>query len=310
VADVFKQLAEAIARVPPGAWAVGVSGGADSVALLSLLRARTDLSLHVVHLDHQTRGAESDADARFVADLARQWRLPCTVARRDELEPSLPDPPANLSARYRAVRLALFRRVIDSHNLSGVILAHHALDQAETVLQRLIRGGGYTGLAGMSPRAVVRGVTILRPLLAVEQPLLPEYLRSQGLTWRTDASNESDQYLRNRLRKVLKRNAELQGALIELARSCRELRDWARQVAPVLPGRFPCSTLARLPRIIAHGSARLWLTEQGVPLNALSWDVVHRLIDMSRDAASPPKQDFPGPLRVRRRGSTIFADQG
>ena len=69
-----------------GAWAVAVSGGRDSVALLELLRHRGDLLLHVVHLDHETRGRESAADARFVNELASRWGLACTIARRSEIE--------------------------------------------------------------------------------------------------------------------------------------------------------------------------------------------------------------------------------
>src|SRR5882672_10356269 len=75
----------ALDAVPAGAWAVGVSGGADSVALLTLLRERADLRLHVVHLNHETRGGESDADARFVEELAVSFALPCTIARLSEI---------------------------------------------------------------------------------------------------------------------------------------------------------------------------------------------------------------------------------
>ena len=75
-----------------------------------------------------------------VADLAARWNLPCTIARLDDIEASLPTATANPSARYRAARFALFRQVIDAHHLQGVILAHHAADQAETVFQRLLRG--------------------------------------------------------------------------------------------------------------------------------------------------------------------------
>ncbi|HTL28368.1 MAG TPA: ATP-binding protein, partial [Tepidisphaeraceae bacterium] len=81
--------------MPAGAWGVGVSGGADSVALLSLLRSRDDLKLHVIHLDHETRGAESTADAAFVRDLCEGGKLRYTIARRSEIEPRLPSLPAN-----------------------------------------------------------------------------------------------------------------------------------------------------------------------------------------------------------------------
>src|SRR4051812_40340078 len=88
--------------VPAGAWAVAVSSGADSVALLELLRHRPELSLHVVHLDHETRAGESAADAQFVRDLAARWDLPITTAVRSEIERDLQRFPANLSARFRA----------------------------------------------------------------------------------------------------------------------------------------------------------------------------------------------------------------
>src|SRR5688572_17488726 len=114
-------LSDAVGAVAPGAWAVGVSGGADSVALLALLHDRLvrrgDLRLHVVHLNHQTRGESSDADARLVRDLAERRGLPCTVALRSDVEPGITKPPSNPSARYRAARLALFRRVVADHGL-------------------------------------------------------------------------------------------------------------------------------------------------------------------------------------------------
>src|SRR5256885_1280515 len=127
------ELEKAMDAVPAGAWAVGVSGGAGSGALLALLRERGGIRCHVVHLDHETREGASAGDARFVADLCEAWGVQCTIARRSEIEPAAAELPANPSARFRALRLALFRQVCDSHELAGVILAHHADDQAETI---------------------------------------------------------------------------------------------------------------------------------------------------------------------------------
>ena len=111
-------LRDSIATIPSGRWAVGVSGGADSVALLHLLaRHRPDLSLHVIHLDHQTRGEASTGDALFVQQLAADMNLPSTIARRDQIEPMLSSPPANLSALYRQLRLTLFRKAADERAL-------------------------------------------------------------------------------------------------------------------------------------------------------------------------------------------------
>src|SRR5437764_7856104 len=121
-------LRAAVGSVPPGGWAVGVSGGADSVALLSLLRARRELSLHVVHLDHETRGEASAGDARFVESLAREWGLPVTVARWRDVEPLLAETTRNASARFRAGRIVLSRQVADQNKLRGVSVAPHPND--------------------------------------------------------------------------------------------------------------------------------------------------------------------------------------
>ena len=134
VMQEFAEPSSAVESVPPGAWAVGVSGGADSVALLSLLRMRADLSLRVVHLDHQTRGGASADDAKFATELARRWNLPCDLATLEQVLPEIHQPPKNRSARFRVARLATFRRVVEAYGLHGVILAHHAQDQAETML--------------------------------------------------------------------------------------------------------------------------------------------------------------------------------
>jgi tRNA(Ile)-lysidine synthase len=185
-------LTEAVACVPPGGWAVGVSGGADSVALLCLLRGRQDLSLHIVHLDHQLRGEASAEDADFVRGLAGKLGLPCTIAARDQIEPSKANLPHNPSAKYRTLRIELFRQVVMESNLQGVILAHHADDQAETILQRLIRGSGLSGLCGMSAVARIGLLVVHRPLLCVHRQQLRQYLRSIGQDCREDTSNESN----------------------------------------------------------------------------------------------------------------------
>ena len=298
----------AIRTVPPGGWAIGVSGGADSVALLLLLGTRPDLSLHVAHLDHQTRGQASAQDAAFVEELARRLGLPCTMRVRSEIEVRIRSLPSNVSARYRAARLEFFRQVVAAERLQGVLLGHHADDQAETVLHRLLRGSGPSGLAGMSPRTCIDGLVILRPLLAVRRSQLRSYLDEFGQDWREDASNESSQYLRNRLRKWLAAEPALHGTLLALSESCRSLRHWLGRAAPVLPETFTTELLHRLPDILAHESARRWLIARGAPASELSEQVLGRLIALATDAATPPRQQFPGGMHVRRRGGVIFSE--
>ena len=295
----------AVATVPPGKWGVAASGGADSVALLMLLSTRANLSLHLIHLDHQTRGAESTGDADFVRGLAGRLAIPLTVATRQELELKLTGLPANPSARFRALRFELFRQTALALHLNGVILAHHADDQAETILHRLIRGTSASGLAGMSQRTRIGGLLVLRPLLRASRAMLREYLHSIAQPWREDASNVSLKYLRNRLRPMIACDPALRRALLEVGDACRDLRVWVRAAAPGLPASFPVARLAALPDILARESARRWLAERGVPAAEISGVAVEQLLEMANDAASPPRAQIPGGLLVRRRGGAI-----
>jgi tRNA(Ile)-lysidine synthase len=296
-----------VAMIPPGSYAVACSGGADSVALLLACEAAGAGQPHVVHLNHQTRGAESDADAAFVEALARRLLVPYTVATLADVLPELRDRPANASALYRAARLALFARVCRQHGLSGVLLAHHADDQAETVLHRLLRGSGAAGLGGMSAATTVGGVRVLRPLLGVRRHELRDYLRARGQGWRDDPSNASDRYFRNRLRKLLAARPELVPVLLELGRSARDLRAWAEAAAPALPPAFRVEALHALPGVLARVSARRWLAERGVPAAEIEPPVLERLLRLAADAASPPAVNLPTNLTARRTGGVIAA---
>jgi tRNA(Ile)-lysidine synthetase-like protein len=140
--------------IRPGApVVVAVSGGPDSLCLLALLRdmrAELGVELHVAHLDHMIRGAESADEARFVARLAAEWGLPATVAAADV--PALARAGRqNLHAAARVARYAFLAEVARAAGAQAVAVAHHAGDQAETVLLHLLRGAGAEGLRGMRP---------------------------------------------------------------------------------------------------------------------------------------------------------------
>jgi tRNA(Ile)-lysidine synthase len=299
-------LHNALASVPGGAWAIGVSGGADSVALLTLAVARADLRCHAVHLDHETRGDESAGDARFVQESCMSLGVPCTAATRSGVEAAFRGAlPRNTSARFRALRHHLFRTVCAEAGLSGVLLAHHADDQAETIFQRLLRGSGPAGLTGMRPRASIGGLTIVRPLLGVSGRALRHYLRSAGRSWREDASNASAAYQRNRVRGLLARHPAVAAGVLDLARAATGLVEWARDAAPALAEAFPVGQLADVPDVLAVEAARGWLAARGAPRDELSGAVLERLVAMARDAATSPRAHFPGGLLVARRRGRI-----
>ncbi|MCS7032846.1 MAG: tRNA lysidine(34) synthetase TilS [Phycisphaerae bacterium] len=301
----FADLHSVIATVPVGRWVVGVSGGSDSMALLRLLVTRDDLYLHVAHLDHELRGDDSTADARFVADAAATLRLPVTSARRHEIERRIANLPANLEARCRAARFTFYAEVARMHRLDGVIVAHQADDVAETILMRLARGSGWWTLRGIEPAAQQGELLVLRPLLTVRRDRLMQYLQSIGQEWREDSTNQSMSLARNRARAILQSHPALFDACLELARACDGLCDWIDGVAPALGEVFAVSELVRRPRIVARLSAMRWLLSQGCPPEECSTEVVDRLIEMCADAASPAKRDFPGSLQVRRSRGVI-----
>jgi tRNA(Ile)-lysidine synthetase-like protein len=302
---VNQSLADATQSVPPGAWAIGVSGGADSIALLTLLAPRSDLSLHVVHLNHETRGQESDGDADFVIQLATSLGLPSSIERRSAMERSLSDLPRNPSARYRRMRIGLFQRVARDHCLNGVLLAHHADDQAETVLHRLLRGSGARGLAGMSADSRMGGLRCLRPLLGIRRETVRQWLRDGDQPWREDSSNRSPKYMRNRLRALLEVNSGLSDALLELAGASSALRNWLRSTSLPAEPALKLRTIADLPILLARASARNWLIAQGVEPGKVELQTVEQLLRMCLDASTLPRMQFPNGVMVARRKGII-----
>ena len=176
---------------------VAVSGGVDSTVLLDVLDG-LGYRLHVAHLDHALR-PDSAADSRFVVAEAQRRGLPCSVERRDVGEYARTES-LSLEEAGRRQRYAFLDQVADQTGSEFIALGHHADDQAETVILRLLRGSGATGLGGM---AIVREGRYLRPLLAVRRAEIEKYARQRGLRYREDPSNRDPRFLRNRVRGEL-----------------------------------------------------------------------------------------------------------
>lgn len=180
---------------------VAFSGGADSLALLDLLSRLPDRNLHLIaaHLNHCLRGIESDADEEFCRGMASRYAIPFESGRID-VRGMASDLRLNLEDAGRQARMEFLDEVRRKYGAAAVVLAHHADDQAETVLMRLLRGSGMTGLSGMAYRNARGNV---RPLLEISRFEIEQYLRARGLEWREDASNSDTIYLRNRIRHQL-----------------------------------------------------------------------------------------------------------
>lgn len=186
--------------------AVGVSGGADSVALLrflAALRPQFGWDLVVCHIHHGLRGAEADRDEHFVRALAEQLGLPCAVSRIDAAALALRDH-ISVEEAGRMARYAFFAQTAGE---GGRIATAHTLDDSiETVLMNLVRGTGLRGLCGI-PR--IRG-NIVRPLLDCTRAEVEDYLGALGQPYCTDSTNLTDDYTRNRIRHdILPRLCEL-----------------------------------------------------------------------------------------------------
>lgn len=292
--------------LPARRYAIGLSGGADSVYLTlaaSQLICANDLIL--VHVNHELRGAESDADESFCVQLAQKLKLSIACFKKSQIEPTLSDLPANPSARYRLIRHAAFKQVITYHHLDAVLLAHHADDQAETVFTRLSRGGSIYSLCGMRPHACIKGLQIVRPMLHVRSADLRTALQAIKQVWREDSSNTSTHYRRNVARQILQANAQLSSHLCALADASQKANDALDALTPTLPQRFACQQLASMPAPVASHAARRWLIERGCDADDVSQAVCDRLIAHASDAASALRQHYPGKLLVRRKQKHI-----
>ena len=190
-------------RKTPRTWTLGlaVSGGADSTALLAALadlRETLGFRAVVLHVDHGLR-PDSHDDARFVADLAARFGLPChTLRARIRRRPR-----ESLEMAARRTRLAFFARMTRELGLDAIATGHHADDVAETFIMRMARGAGPEGLAGLKPVSHVDGITFIRPLLGLRDSDLRAYLRRRGISWREDSTNADTSILRNKVRHVI-----------------------------------------------------------------------------------------------------------
>jgi tRNA(Ile)-lysidine synthase len=269
---------------------LAVSGGADSVALLcafAALAPELGLVLRVLHLNHRLRGADSDADANFVASLAAELSIEAVLESADVAALAAAEH-ISVEAAGRRARYAFFLRAAAGHRLDSVATAHTRDDQAETVLLRLLRGAGPSGLAGIHRAcdlvslvhaplpAELRVATVaqhegtvsprlIRPLLSFSRAEVEQYLGEIGQGFRHDTSNLDPRYLRNRVRTQLlpalerEYNPQLRQALSETAEIAADENAWIEELVSALAG--PVSVTGTAPQ-----SAEAAAAEQGIEL--------------------------------------------
>ncbi len=184
---------------------VGLSGGMDSVVLLySLLALKDEYSLDIIiaHLDHEFRGKESKEDRIFCEDLARNLNLEI-VSEEIDVPKIAKEKGISPEEAARFERYDFFKRECKKRNIKYIAVAHNKDDQAETVLMRILRGSGMSGLGAMNPVKDIEDFIILRPLIEVTRKEIEYYVKENKLKFRHDSSNDKTIFTRNKVRKEL-----------------------------------------------------------------------------------------------------------
>ena len=287
--------------LPPGSRVLcAVSGGADSVCLLDLVRSLGDVECACAHYDHGLR-PDSAADAAFTARLSEDWGVPFYTERGD-VAALAREKGLSLETAARQARYAFLYRTAAAWGADRIATAHTMNDNAETVLFRMARGTGLRGLTGIPTE---RGL-LVRPLLGATRQQIEAYLRQREIPWAEDATNAADDAARNRVRHhVLPALEQVHpGALENMDRMIRSLREdeeyLTERAAEWLAKQgdeISAAELEALPRSISVRALRLWL---GGDLSAERIDAVLRLCNASPSAVA----ELPG-RRIWRRGGKL-----
>ncbi len=303
---------------------VGVSGGADSTAMLRLLHgcaASERWQLVVAHLNHGMREAEGERDAVWVQALAAELGWPCEVALRP-IEALARSWRQSVEESGRRVRYHWLARVARRVQANVVAVAHTADDQVETVLHRVIRGTGLHGLGGMEPvRSLVEGIRLVRPLLHTRRADIESWLRGHGHAWLEDPTNADERFTRNRIRHTLLPsltrdfNPQMSQRLLDLAEQARAASGFfekraARQLRRLgrdnLQGglQLPVAAVRRLPVPVRSEllcAAVVHITGHRRRFTYQHWQALDRLVTQPKSEATA---ELPG-VKAFRRGDWL-----
>ncbi len=298
---------------------LGVSGGADSVAMLRLIhQLGQELSagrIFVCHANHKLRGVESDNDQKFVEQLCEQLQLSFEAHELPLRENSSDGIESNL----RTLRYELFKTIAAQRSARYVMTAHNANDQAETVLFRLLRGTGVAGLAGIpANRPLCDGVTLVRPMLEIHRNKILAYLASIEQEFRNDSSNAQLNFSRNKIRHQLipllenEFNCDILQRLKPLSLQAREqqqlIEAFAEQILDSTvqfakqSASLSATELAHQPAVLIRQVFILVWKKMEWPLQAMTFDKWNQLADLvlgNTKNGQPSILILPGNIRIK-----------
>lgn len=308
---------EVILRLPPGRRAlIGVSGGRDSVALLHWLVKLDYRKLIVCHLDHKLRGKAGRSDAAFVRQLAKRHKLEVEIASAD-VKALAVQRKQSVETAGRTARYEFFARVARRRRCRTLFLAHHADDLVETFLLNLFRGAGPVGFGSMREIASrkVAGVElqIVRPLLGVWREEINAYLKEHRLEFRDDATNETLEPVRNRVRRRIIPYIEKQlgrkvcRALWRAAVIAADESEWLSKLVDQPEGNeLAVKNLRAQPRALQRRAIQQWLQSRDVA--DLDFETIERVRGLLDPESQTAKTNLPRDWHARRRSGKIFIE--
>ncbi|MDF2377832.1 MAG: tRNA lysidine(34) synthetase TilS [Verrucomicrobiales bacterium] len=298
-------------------WLLAVSGGLDSMVLLHFLHRVGYGSLVICHVNHQLRGDDSRRDADFVSEAASVLGLECERVEVDVAGHAASEK-CSIERAARELRYQALARIFDQRECRGVVTAHHADDQVETVLINFFRGSGARGISGME--AVSKRddskLEIFRPFLLIPRRELERYAGENGVEFRQDASNFEDFALRNRVRNTLVPTLnevferDVSGAVLRAAALASRDEAWMSEAQGQLPLKENGLDVALLREMSAAVRDRLllrWLRENRVP--DCGYEEVSRLSRIVLSDGNPAKVNLPGGVHARRRAGVLFLEK-
>ena len=302
---------------------LGVSGGADSIALLrGLLEFRSELGFQLVvgHLDHRLRGTESERDKEWLSSLCQSLEVRLVLGQSD-VETLAKNSGIGIEEAGRGARYQFLESAATEHKCPFIAVAHTSDDQAETILHHILRGTGIAGLRGIpTKRELTSEISLIRPLLKIARDEIESYLAHIDQDFRQDSSNTDEHYTRNRIRNSLlpqlqrEFNPQVRDAILRLGQQAEQTQEALEFIsAQVLFQaiqdssddivRLNCQELQQYPRHLIRTCLTLVWKDQNWPRQRMGfadWDRLAQLV------AAEGTVVLPGPIEACRRGQLLI----
>lgn len=299
---------------------LAVSGGVDSVVMTDImhkLAAAHNLSLHIAHLNHNLRGADADRDEAFVRDLAQFLNLQF-MSEKHDVAAYAQNHKMSLEEAARTVRYDFLFRAAQNFNCDRIALAHHMLDNAESILLNLMRGAGLSGLQGIRPK---RPDGVIRPLLCLDRPEIEAYAQASRLKFVEDHTNASLDFKRNRVRLTLLPemqahfNPQVVQALNRLGEIAHDENAWAdgmtnewldHNTTPATNGpTLELAAFRALPQALARRVLRQAILKVKGDLNRIEWQHLAKIAALTLSNERLKRLDLPDNILVVKRNNHL-----